>query len=140
MLLGQCCEGSAIDAIALLQHPCSIHRKLPTCQQIQLETSNIPLQFLLPGRLPPPLHRPLYCRTLHPFLHLKNSTLKTPTSTTIPGDLWATEIPVPEEIFLYYGHLDWLCYNVVYHNDHHDFPFFVWTRLPESWILAEELY
>merc|ERR1711865_1212617 len=32
------------------------------------------------------------------------------------------------------------CYNVGYHNEHHDFPFVPWSRLPEITRIASEFY
>jgi sphingolipid delta-4 desaturase len=48
-------------------------------------------------------------------------------------------IPVPET-FSYYGPLNWLTYNVGYHNEHHDFPAVPWTRLVRLHEIAREFY
>ncbi|KAL7423895.1 sphingolipid delta-4 desaturase [Cryptotrichosporon argae] len=45
-----------------------------------------------------------------------------------------------QETTSYYGKLNWLCYNVGYHNEHHDFPSVPWTRLPALRALAHEYY
>ncbi|KAJ9100655.1 hypothetical protein QFC21_003700 [Naganishia friedmannii] len=45
-----------------------------------------------------------------------------------------------QETTSYYGWLNALCYNVGYHNEHHDFPSVPWTRLPELHRLAHEFY
>jgi len=67
--------------------------------------------------------------------YILSYTAPKPT-TTETGEV----IPFPEETFSYYGPLNWLCYNVGYHNEHHDFPFIAWTRLPALRALAGEFY
>lgn len=68
----------------------------------------------------------LFCVGLHPV-----------------GARWIQEhyVIVPnQETYSYYGALNYTCYNVGYHNEHHDLMMVPWSRLPKLKKMAPEFY
>ena len=59
------------------------------------------------------------------------------------GARWIQEHYIVEqgqETYSYYGPLNTLALNVGFHNEHHDFPFIAWNRLPQLKAMAPEAY
>ena len=59
------------------------------------------------------------------------------------GGRWIQEHYVTREgqgTYSYYGPLNKLCFNMGFHNEHHDFPSIPWNRLPQLRRLGDEYY
>lgn len=59
------------------------------------------------------------------------------------GGRWIQEHHVTQEgqdTYSYYGVLNKVCFNMGYHNEHHDFPSVPWNRLPRLREIAPESY
>ena len=59
------------------------------------------------------------------------------------GGRWIQEHYItnpPQETYSYYGPLNKLCFNMGYHNEHHDLMTIPWNRLPKLKAMAPEFY
>jgi sphingolipid delta-4 desaturase len=59
------------------------------------------------------------------------------------GARWIAEhfvLQGAQETYSYYGPMNRIAVNIGYHNEHHDFPFVPWNRLPALKAMAPEVY
>ncbi|ODV90001.1 hypothetical protein CANCADRAFT_1731 [Tortispora caseinolytica NRRL Y-17796] len=81
-----------------------------------------------------------FAGSLHPLAgHFiaEHYVLNLPAAKKLPESLKDTP---PPDTYSYYGPLNIFVYNVGYHNEHHDFPYIPWTRLPTLRKIAPEFY
>jgi len=84
----------------------------------------------------------LYFFGWNSMLYLLLSTFVCGSFHPTAGHFLSEHLEVVEgiETYSYYGPLNYVTYNVGYHNEHHDFPYVPWSRLPEVKRIASEYY
>ena len=84
----------------------------------------------------------LYCYGPNALLYLLLSTFICGSFHPTAGHFLSEHLEVVEgvETYSYYGPLNYVTYNVGYHNEHHDFPYVPWSRLPDVRRIAAEYY
>eukprot|EP01065_Artemidia_motanka_P051429 TRINITY_DN9080_c0_g1_i1.p1 TRINITY_DN9080_c0_g1~~TRINITY_DN9080_c0_g1_i1.p1 ORF type:complete len:320 (+),score=87.73 TRINITY_DN9080_c0_g1_i1:72-1031(+) len=77
-----------------------------------------------------------------PYFYLLMSTFCAGAWHPVSGHFLSEHFVFDEraETYSYYGPLNVLAFNVGYHNEHHDFPFIPWSRLPQVRKIAPEFY
>ena len=63
-----------------------------------------------------------------------------PCSGHFISEHYMVETATEQSTFSYYGFLNYLTWNVGYHNEHHDFPKIPWSRLPKLNCIAHDFY
>jgi len=84
----------------------------------------------------------VYCFGWSSLMYLWISTVMCGSYHPTAGHFLSEHLEMVEgiETYSYYGPLNYVCYNVGYHNEHHDFPFVPWSRLPLVTEIAKEYY
>mmetsp|Transcript_16040 Transcript_16040/g.33091 ORF Transcript_16040/g.33091 Transcript_16040/m.33091 type:complete len:319 (+) Transcript_16040:317-1273(+) len=122
-----------VQIVAYALRPLFTHR-LPVSADL---VGNWATQFAFDALLcwiagPAPLRFLLLCAFLSGGLH--------PCAGHFIAEHYAFPKDGGQETYSYYGPLNWLTWNVGYHNEHHDFPYVPWSRLPRVRSTAPEHY
>jgi len=126
------CFFSLIQAIRVMRHstPFALHIDLPS-------TLNFVLNFI-------------YAFCIYQYFGVRSVVFLVLSSLMAVGLFmhplgarWVAEhyaVHPNQETYSYYGNLNYLMFNIGYHNEHHDFPNIPWNKLPRLKRLSPEFY